>query len=160
MREIIKDFFENLRKDGRNIYLGKCEKKKIYIHIIRDVHDGHFPNSIIFKTIYAILKHFYYNIEMLKDKSRNEQVQSLFVMLNQLQLNKSYIRLLNWVAEANFDYYVDDLLRRGFRFSSLYELLQQAYRNFVQEIGSRLISALVKYSDIVNQKEEDYEQQN
>ena len=150
VNELLKDFFENLKKDGTNVYLDNCENKKVYIEIIRTVHDGRLPNNYIYEAIYFIVEHFYFYLDDLEGKSKDEQQDLLYNLIYEIELPMSYSRLLDWVAQSDFSFYVDEILRNQLQFlpvDNLEQLLQLAYNNFVQEIGSNLITALLKYSE-------------
>lgn len=153
VNELVKELEKNLILSNKTVVL--CENtdddiNKVLENILRDVHDGRLPNNYIYEAIYFIVEDFYFNIDMLESKSKDEQTDILYSLLDDFEAPMSYARLLDWVAQSDFSFYVDEILRSQLQFlpvDSLEALLQMAYNNFVQEIGSNLITALLEYSE-------------
>jgi uncharacterized membrane protein YheB (UPF0754 family) len=118
--------------------------------IMEEVHNGRLPNEHIYEAVYSIIEHFNHNIKMLEGKSKKKQEEILFDLLYNLSFAKDYSKLFDWLMTADGEDYVDTILRTEYQCltaRSLQELLQQAYDDFIQEIGNSLIKALVKFSD-------------
>lgn len=150
---LITELENNLTRNNKTVVL--CETtnedlNEILGKILQDVHCGRLPNDYIFEALYHILEHFNFNFDLLECKSKDEQTDILYSLLDDFEAPMSYARLLDWVAQSDFSFYVDEILRSQLQFlpvDSLEALLQMAYNNFVQEIGSNLITALLEYSE-------------
>ena len=149
LHEIVKQIDNDLYKDENNRVMHKSEEfRELYFN----AHNGFLHDDYIYGHIYHIIS----EIEMYL-RYNTEEYDVIDDLIDELT-GEIYVEpdqytsaLLDWVA-SNLNRYAiaDDLYRKGYKYGSLFDLLQEAQYTEIEEVKMSILNDL---RDMVEEEE-------
>ena len=139
---IVKRIDNDLYKDENNRVMHKDDTP--FRDMYFNAHNGFLPDDIIYEHIYHIIS----EIEMYLRYNTDEYVD-IDDLIDEL-MSEIYIEpdqytgaLLDWVS-SNLNRYAiaDDLYRKGYKYGSLFDLLQEAQYTEIEEVKMSILNDL------------------
>ena len=148
---IVKRIDSDLYKDKNNRVMHKTEEfRDLYFN----AHNGFLPDDIIYEHIYHIIS----EIEMYLRYNTDEYVDIddlIDELMSEITIEPDQYTgaLLDWVS-SNLNRYAiaDDLNCKGYKYGSLFDLLQEAQYTEIEEVKMSILNDL---RDMVKEIEED-----
>ena len=138
---IVKRIDNDLYKDENNRVMHKTEEfRDMYFN----AHNGFLPDDIIYEHIYHIISEIEMYLRYKEDECDDidDLIDELTEEIN-IEPDQYTGALLDWVS-SNLNRYAiaEDLYQKGYKFSSLFELLQEAQSTEIEEVKMSILNDL------------------
>ena len=141
LHDIVKQINDDLYKDKYNRVMHKTDE---FMDIYFNAHNGFLPDNVIFEHIYHIIS----EIEMYlryKEDYCNDIDNLIDELINEINIEPDCYTcpLLEWLS-SNFNRYAiaEELYQKGYKFNSLFELMQVAQSIEIEEVKMSILNDL------------------
>jgi len=149
---IVKRIDNDLYKNEQNKVMHKSEEfRELYFN----AHNGFLPDDIIYEHIYSIITeiemYLQYNTDEYDDI--DDLIDELMSEIN-IEPDQYTNNLLSWLS-SNLNRYaiVEDLYQKGYKFSSLFDLLQEAQYLEIEEVKMSILNDLRSILEEIEEEE-------